>query len=199
MSQPDKKLDKFSSSVLRDAQAQREKILAEIEEYRRSEMEKAEEEILHESYVMIQSEIAAIKNRQSKTISLAELDGRRKFLRQREEITQRVFRETADKILAYTRTPEYTDRLCGDAAKSCGNIPEGNVIIQLRPDDMAAAPRISKAAGRHVTVEENPSIELGGYILINSDKGVIIDETLDSKLSSQKDWFAESSGLGMGL
>jgi V/A-type H+-transporting ATPase subunit E len=199
MSQPEKKLDKFSSAVLKDAQDHREKILAEIEEYRNVQMEKAEEDILHEAYIMIQNEISAIKSQQSRKVSLAELEGRRKFLKQREEIMGRVFQETSARILAYTGTADYATMLCETVKKSCGTLPEGDLVIQVRPTDLPLADRLIKACGRTAKVEGNSSITLGGYILINSDKGVIIDETLDLKLMSQKDWFAASSGLTMGL
>jgi V/A-type H+-transporting ATPase subunit E len=134
MSQPDKKLDKFTSAVLSDAQARRAKILAEIEDYRKAEMEKAEEDILHEAYIMIQNEISAIKNRQSKTVSLAELEGRRKFLRQREDIMGKVFSRSFGAI-RYSPIRRnagiYADKLCGDVgAKLRRNMPEGALVIQ---------------------------------------------------------------------
>jgi V/A-type H+/Na+-transporting ATPase subunit E len=199
MSQPDKKLDKFTSAVLSDAQARRAKILAEIEDYRKAEMEKAEEDILHEAYIMIQNEISAIKNRQSKTVSLAELEGRRKFLRQREDIMGKVFSEASARVLEYAKTPEYADKLCADVGASCAEMPEGALVIRLRHDDMPYADRLAAASGRGAGVEEDSSIALGGFILVNNDKGVIVDNTLDLKLASQKEWFASSSGLGMGL
>lgn len=199
MSQPDKKLNKFTSAVLSDAQARRQKILSEIEEYRKAEMEKAEEDILHEAYIMIQKEISDIRNRQSKTVSLAELEGRKKFLKQREEIMDKVFSEASARILEYAKTPEYVNKLCADIGKSCADMPEGPLVIRLRHDDMPYAEKLAAASGRNAAVEETSSITLGGYILTNKDKGVIIDETLDLKLSSQKEWFASSSGLGMGL
>lgn len=199
MSQPEKKLDKFSSAVLKDAEAQREKILAEIEEYRKAEMEKAEEDILHEAYIMIQNEISAIKNQQSRRISLAELEGRRKFLKQREDIMARVFKETSARIVEFTHTTEYQNKLCDAVRKNCEAMPEGDIVIQVKRDDLAFADALTAASGRAARVEANSSITLGGYILINKDKGVIIDESLDLKLSNQKDWFAASSGLTMGL
>jgi V/A-type H+-transporting ATPase subunit E len=199
MSQPDKKLEKFHSAVLKDAQEQRDAILAEIEQYRASEMEKAEEDILQEAYVLIQSEIAAIKNRQSRQISLAELEGRRKLLKLREDLTQKVFDETAEKVLAFTKTAEYKDYLCKAVAGSCSGVPEGALLIEVRHDDLPFAEDLRAASGRQADVRENPDILLGGVIVYNRDKGLVIDETLDLKLSSQRDWFAANSGLSIGL
>jgi V/A-type H+-transporting ATPase subunit E len=199
MSQPDKKLGKFSSAILKDAQEQRGIILAEIEEYRKAQMEKAEEDVLHEAYIMIQNEISAIKNQQSRKISITELEGRRSFLKHREEIMSRVFKETSERLLAFTGTAEYEKLICALLQKSAGRLSGGALVIQVRHADLPLADKLINACGRSAMVEENISISLGGFILVNKDMGVIIDETLDLKLSSQKDWFAASSGLTLGL
>ena len=193
------KLNKFTSAVLKDAQEQRNSILAEIEEYRKAQMEKAEEDILHEAYIMIQNEISVIKNQHSRKISLAELEGRRKLLKQREDIADKVFKETSEKILGYTQTENYLSGLCEGIKKSSLLLPEGEIVIQVKPDDLKHADRLKAACDRPCSVEENINIDLGGYILVNRVKGIVIDETLDLKLSSQKDWFAASSGLTLGL
>ena len=199
MSQPENKLDKFSSAVLKDAQEQREKILQEIEEYRKSQMEKAEEEILHEAYIMIQNEIASIKNQESRKISLAELEGRRKLLKQREEITAKVFGETAGRLLAFTRSPEYAPYMVRHVKACAVQLPAGRVVIRVKKDDLALSDSLIGACGREASVEAAGDIEIGGFIMINEEVGLVVDETIDLKLKSQKDWFAAASGLTLGL
>lgn len=199
MSQQEITLEKFSSSVLKDAQEQHDKILAEIEVYRKAEMEKAEVEAQQESSSMIQSEMSSIKNLQSRKLSLAELEGRRRLLKQREDLTEKIFGQTADKIRSYTSTPEYVQQLCSRVKSSSSSLPEGSLVIQVKPDDLSLADKLKEACGRDATVEANINIELGGYILCNNDKGIVIDETFDLKLNSQRDWFASTSGLSLGL
>jgi V/A-type H+/Na+-transporting ATPase subunit E len=199
MSVPEKKLDKFSSAVLKDAEEQRSKILEEIEEYRKSQMEKAEEEILHEAYVMIQNEIASIRNSHSRKISLAELEGRRNLLKLRENLTGKVFNETASLIADFAKTDDYKKYICGLVKKSCDVIPEGSIVIEVRKDDLVFGEALVAASGRDAKVAENVKITLGGVIVSNPEMGIVVDETLDLKLSSQKDWFSSESGLSIGM
>ena len=199
MSVPEKKLDKFSSAVLKDAEEQRSKILEEIEEYRKNQMEKAEEEILHEAYVMIQNEIASIKNTHSRKISLTELEGRRSLLMLREELTGKVFEEAASRIADFTKTEEYKQYMCDAVKKCCGEIPDGSVEIQVKKDDLALSDALVAASGRDSKVVESVNITLGGVLVSCVSKGIVVDETLDLKLSSQKDWFASESGLSIGM
>jgi V/A-type H+/Na+-transporting ATPase subunit E len=199
MSVPEKKLDKFSSAVLKDAEEQRSKILEEIEEFRKSEMEKAEEEILHEAYIMIQNEIASIKNMHSRKISLSELEGRRNLLMLREELTGKVFKEAASHIADFTKTEGYAKYMCDLVKKCCDVVPVGSVEIRVKKDDLALSDSLVAASGRDAKVAEDVTIKLGGVIVSNPSKGIVVDETLDSKISGQKDWFASESGLSIGM
>lgn len=199
MSQTDVNLEKFTSAVLSDAEAQRARIMTEIEEYRQKEMQRAEEDVLHEAYNLIQGEIANIRNKQSREISLAELEGRRKLLTLREEITQKVFKEAADRIAAYTQTDAYSDWLCTALQKSSASMVEGELLIEVKRGEHTPSDRLIQATGRKASVKEVPGIAIGGFILVNNDKGFVIDETLDLKLHNEKDWFAASSGLTLRL
>lgn len=197
MSVPEKKLDKFESAVLKDAEEQRSKILEEIEEYRKSQLEKAEEEILHEAYVMIQSEIASIKNKHSRKISLTELEGRRNLLKLREELTGKVFDEASSKIIGFSKTEDYKKYMCNLVKKCCATIPEGDLIIEVKKDDLSLSDMLIAASGRNASVVEKLDISLGGLLVSSPEMGIVIDETLDLKLSSQKDWFVAESGLSI--
>ncbi|CDZ24452.1 hypothetical protein CCDG5_1338 [[Clostridium] cellulosi] len=199
MSQSEKKLDKFSSAVLKDAEEQRSKILAEIEEYRKNELEKAEEEILHDAYVMIQNEIASIKNKHSRKISLAELEGRRNQLILRDQLVGKVFEEAAAKIAAFTKTDGYRQYMIDLVKKSCDQIPEGSIIISVKKDDLFLSSDLIAASGRDAKVEANAVIQLGGVLVSNPEKGIVVDETLDLKLNNQKDWFISVSGLSISM
>jgi V/A-type H+-transporting ATPase subunit E len=198
MSQPDKKLEKFTSAVLKDANEQRSGVLQEIEAYRKTALQKAEEEILHESYIMIQNEIAAIKNKHSREISLEELNRRRNLLKLREEITASVFEDAKKRILEFTKTPAYLDYMCDIVKKSALEIPEGETSIIVKQDDLPLADALLSAYGKPAKVSVGTDISVGGVIIFNHDKGVVIDKTLDIKLNDQKDWFAASSGLTLG-
>jgi V/A-type H+-transporting ATPase subunit E len=199
MSVPEKKLDKFESAVLKDAEEQRSKILEEIEEYRKSELEKAEEEILHEAYIMIQNEIASIKNKHSRKISLTELEGRRNLLKLREELTGKVFDEAASKIVDFSKTDDYKNYMIDLVKKCCDKMPDGDIKIEVKKDDLSLADALISASGRNATVAEKANITLGGLIINNSEKGIVVDETLDLKLNSQRDWFIAKSGLSISI
>ena len=163
------------------------------------QMEKAEEDILHEAYIMIQNEIAAMKNKESREVSIVELEGRRKLLRQREEIADKIFAETAQRLLAFTRSEAYPDYLCGRVRECAAQLPDTPLVIRLKKDDQRLADSVAAASGHKTTVEESADIAIGGFILVNAQAGLLMDETIDRRLADQRDWFASASGLTLGL
>jgi V/A-type H+-transporting ATPase subunit E len=199
MSQPEINLDKFTSAVMKDAQKQRDAILKEMDEYRSEQMARAEEEFKNEADTLIQKETAAIKNRQSRSLSLAELESRRNLLKLREKITQKVFGEASQRILEFTKSDKYADYLLRIVSEGSKDMPEGPLEIQVKKDDLVLKDRLRQAASRPATVVQNANIILGGAILYARGRGLIVDETLDLKLEGLKDWFSAESGLGIGL
>lgn len=199
MSVADAKLDKFSAAVLKDAQEHRSKILEEVENYRKAETDKAEEEILHEAYVLIQNEITSIRNDHTREVSRAELEGRRDLLLYRETLTKKVFDEVSNKLSDFTKTEDYLKYMSELIKKSLENLPDGDVTIAVKPADIALKDKLLAGLTRDVKFIENKSINLGGFILSNANAGVEIDETLDVKLKNQNDWFAAKSGLSIDM
>ncbi|HCB99800.1 MAG TPA: hypothetical protein DEP42_01045 [Ruminococcaceae bacterium] len=201
MSQADDiKLEKFSSGVLNDAKEELTKATADVEDFRKKEMQGTEEKVLHEAYDLIQAKIADIHTKQSRQVSLAELEGRRKLLLLRDQMMQKTFDEVAEKIKAYTQTAEYSKWLCDTLQKSCKSMPAGSLIVQVKSGEITPNDQMTAAAGRDsVAIEESSKVTLGGFILVNKTKGIVVDETLDQKLHNEEDWFAASSGLSIGI
>ena len=64
-------------------------------------------------------------------------------------------------------------------------------VLCVRKEDLKYADDLKKA----YEVEEGQQIQLGGFIIENKTTNVVVDESLDSNLEAQKDWFYKTSGL----
>lgn len=191
-------LEKYTSAVLMDAQAQHNLLLEEIRNYRKAQLEKAEEEILNETYAMIQKEIAAVRYANSRRISLADLERRKNLLLLRKQITEKVFAEVSERIAGFTAGSEYVDFVCGLLKQTAREMPEGKTVLFVKKEDRKHAGAFLEAYGKPAVCEADERILLGGVIVYNRDKGVVCNHTLDLRLRDQKDWFAARSGLSIG-
>ena len=68
-------------------------------------------------------------------------------------------------------------------------------ILNLRKEDMKYQKELVKAYGFDIEVKDNNQIHLGGFIIENPVTHVVCDETLETALENQKDWFYKTSGL----
>ena len=56
---------------------------------------------------------------------------------------------------------------------------------------------LKESFGKLCKVLVSKEIKIGGLIAVNRNMNIIIDETLDSKLTDQREWFAENSKLNV--
>nr|WP_317413306.1 V-type ATP synthase subunit E family protein [uncultured Solibaculum sp.] len=195
--QQDEKLSKFIEAINKDAEERRSRILAEVEEYNKAEMEKAEIEALTEAYHLIQDQMAQMRTSIRRELSQKEIALHRETLMQRENITKQVFEEATKRLIEFTQSADYQDFLVKAASNATSVFQEGDVVLSMRPSDMKFANVVTKVFGGRATVQEDESILLGGIRIQCQELGLVIDDTLDTRLGDQKAWFAEHSGLAV--
>lgn len=161
----EKKLSKFVQAINRDAENRRARILNEAEEFRRKELQKAEDDALEEAYHLIQDEIATMRRRIRHESSMRVMERHRAVLQRREEITEQVFEEAKKRVLAFTETPDYAAYLTEcvkEAVSMLGNTP---VTVRIRPADGKYESLISSLFPAGCTFHESDEIVLGGLMI----------------------------------
>jgi V/A-type H+-transporting ATPase subunit E len=199
MAEPDvqEKLNKFSAAIFKDANARKEAILQEVEAYKKETLAQAEDEILNEAYHLIQSQITSIRNACTREVSIEELESRRILLKKREEIVARVFEDAKARLLDYSKTDAYRERFLSRLGTLNQTYDLSGCTLKIKSSDSISKADIAAVAGESVAIEPSEDIQIGLFILVDPKNGVIIDETLDSKLLEQHDWFAQNSKLGV--
>ena len=185
----------FLEAIDKYALEQREKIKNDAKIVKEQEIEKAETEVLSDIYNMIQSEMAKIKAEIVGQISKKEMACKNSLLKNREQISKEVFNNVKDKLVEFTQTEEYINLLAKLAKDMSEILLENNTKLFINSADVKFKPFLEKAFEDRCTVEVDDNIKIGGIRGYNADMGIVIDETLDSKLEAQRDWFKEHSGL----
>lgn len=189
------KTDNFLKAIERYAEEQRSKIRLEAEDFKERELNKAEEEGLREAYVLIQKKMTDIRTQIASDLSRAETASRRKTFVRRQEIENEVFDKAGKKLEAYTKTEKYAKSLENSAKVISKALNSDDVVLKVRKSDLANKNKIVLAFGRKCEVIETSDIRIGGMIGVSKKLGKLIDETLDSKLEAQREWFCDNSGL----
>ena len=112
----------------------------------------------------------------------------------RKEIEDRTFAAAEQKAAEFTQTPAYRDFILASvnnmlkAAKGCG------LTVCVRGADLKYADDI-RALSPDITVETDDSIMTGGVKGRADGARLFMDDTLDTRLQAQREYFREFSGL----
>ena len=191
MANSEEKVSKFVQAITAYAEEQRDKILREAEAFKAERLQKAEQEVLTDAYRLIQKETAEIRSESVREMSRRDLAARKRVLTRRRE----VFKKAEDRLREFTSKPEYCDYLVKLFHSMISVLPSENSVYMIAKKDEPLIGRLSPLCPNGSSVVPSDDILIGGIRAVNSDSGQIIDNTLDSKLQSQHDWFTLTSGL----
>ncbi len=189
------KTDNFLKAIEKYAAEQRNKIETEAEEFKAKELNKAEEDGLKEAYVLLQKKMLSINTGIARELSKAENASRKSVFQKRREIEDKVFERAKEKLLAYAKTDKYIKKLLESAKAVSQKLTADDVVLYICDRDMKFKDKIISAFGRKCDIQVSDEIKIGGLTGLSRQLGLLIDETLDTKLETQKEWFCENSGL----
>jgi vacuolar-type H+-ATPase subunit E/Vma4 len=207
----ERKLKYFTQLVVLKAEEAIKNIDKEIEEFKKqylnTECSKLDEEI-RQYYDKKKSEI---DSEYKIKLSRLKIDKNHEHLNIRNNLREKVFKALTDKVTEFTKTPQYDDvlqNICGrclDAlVKNSSAHKNITIMVYTSLKDSVKhdllkryiADYISKlAADRTIKydISAENSIKLGGLRFFVPESGIIINETFDERLTSEKDNFGQLS------
>lgn len=194
MNNENEKVGKFLQAINDYAEEQRKRILDEVREYYSAEMERAEKEVLSDAQQLVEREKAQNRNRIRHEISRKEMEAKRQLISHRANLVDGLFHDVSLRLLEYTKTPEYEKFLKAIAEKLSNVLSDVGSELMIRREDEAYIPLIREAFG-DCEIRFSDEIRLGGILGVSRYRGIVADETLDSRLEAQRTWFAANSGL----
>ena len=189
------KTDNFLKAINKYSKLERQQIQNDIETVRDEELKKAEANGKKMAREYITKEYSAVKTAVTGQYAVKNLEAQGKVYKKREEITNSVFEKAFAKLKDFTSTPQYKDLLIKSAKEIADIFKENSCVIFISENDNKFAQDIKAQFSGEVTVENDVAIKIGGIKGFCKDLKIVADNTLDSKLNSQKDWFTENSGL----
>lgn len=205
--------ENFLKAIEKYAEEQRNKIRFESESFKKQELEKAETEGIREAYTLIQREMAAIRTEISSQLSRDEMASRKKIFEKRNKMTENVFEKVTQKLVEFTKTADYEKLMLESVKKIAQALKADDVIFFIKESDLKfadkikatytaeklkdkkLADKIKSAFSPSCEVKSSKEIKIGGITGRSASLGLIADETLDTKLDGQREWFYQNSGL----
>ena len=190
---------KFFDAITKDAEERHEEMTRKTRETVESGLEKAKTKAHSQAQAKIERERMLKEQEFNRTVANERTQQRARLTDKRGAITDEVFGDACEKLTAFTESDGYADFLKKSAAGFAAVFPQGDVIVYVRPGDMRFADDIKNAFGRDCKVESSDEITIGGCRAGVAGGSTVADDTLDTRLEAQREWFLENSGMSVIL
>ena len=194
---PKNKTDNFLKAIRRYAKQQKSVMKGEVKQLKTERLKEAEEKAKRDSQRLIKDKLQETRTRQTAILAKKTQDGQRKLFIARSAMVEEVFKKAADKLVEYAKSDAYTSKLT-DSAKAIADVFDGrDCVLYVNERDLGAAEGIKALFGGSTEVRADKTIKIGGIGGYCASMGIIADETLDSKLEAQREWFVENAALSV--
>lgn len=191
------KTDNFLKAIKKHAEKQRQSIQNEVEHIKEQKIKEAEKKGKLDSEKYISDKLEAKKNEETSKVAKLMQDGQKELFLMRSEMTESVFKKAEEKLIGFTQTDEYSRKLIESAKAISEVFGNKDCTLSVSEKDLSSADRISALFSGKAEVTSDKSIKIGGIKGYCSELNIIADETLDSKLAAQREWFVENAGLSV--
>ncbi len=191
------KTDNFLNAIKKYADEQRNAMRIEVEQLKEEKLREAEQKAKYDSEKLIKDRLEEKKNEETSKLAKMTQDGQKKLFLKRAEMTDNIFKKAEEKLIEYTKTPEYSEKLVQSAKNISALFGAESCVLYINERDIAFADKIKALFSGETEVLSDYSVKIGGIKGFCKAMSIVADETLDSKLSAQKDWFIENSGLSV--
>ena len=185
----------MKEEIERLANLEEEKILAEAKELEEEAYNQIKAEAKKDAEALLAKELVEISSSASVEASLSQEEKTKKLVVKRDEYVANIFKEAKEKLVAFVASKDYQKYLIEHIEKIGKLYQMEDSTLELREEDMIYKDELVKAYGVDLEVEVSDKIKIGGFIIENKATNVVVDESLDSALENQKDWFYKTSGL----
>ncbi len=189
------KTDNLLRAVEEYSTKQREELLESIAATKKEAFEEAEKKskIKADKYIVKQVESSKVEI--ASEFAVKNLESQGNLFKLRSKMTDEIFDKAKDKLIEYTKTAEYKDKLLTFAKEIAETFGNNSCVVYLNENDAEYFDDIKTIFSADVTVEYDDSIKIGGIKGYCQDLKIIADNTLDTKLMEAKDKFAVNSNL----
>ena len=194
---PKNKTDNFLKAIKKYANAQKKAMKGETKQLKSERLRQAEKKAKQDSEHMKREKLAKMRSRHTAMIAAQTQKAQKELFLTRAGMTDEVFGLASEKLLAYAKTPEYAQKLRDSAGEIAALFGDNDCVLYLNERDLDAAGELQALFGGKAEVQADKTIQIGGVKGYCPAMRIIADETLDSKLEEQRDWFVENASLSV--
>lgn len=191
------KTDNFLRAIKKYAKAQSTLLQTEVKQLKSERIKEAEETARRDSERLIKDKLHEKRNHEMAVLAKKTQEGQKELFVERTKMTEEIFSKASDKLIDFTKTDEYTQRLCNSAKAIAELFGDRDCVLYVNERDLGTAESFRDFFAGKVEAKADKTIKIGGIKGYCPEMAIIADETLDSKLEAQREWFIENATLSV--
>ncbi len=199
MAYDQEKVAAFENVITKETDEKIKKYQEDLKAYEELELEKTKNLEYEKMFTYMQAQVHQIQSKYKQLLTKEKLSSRRELLSFRNGLTDKVFGLAEEKLLAFSSTKEYQTYFVEELKKALAEFPDEasrkRVEILVKKEDLKLEAEIKKLFGEGVTVTGDKKNRLGGFILRDNEKGLLVDKTFASALLDRRPEFYGTCGL----
>ena len=184
----------FKDEIHRVSQVEIQQIEDEITNIRERAIRELEHNVQQEAGMYLEQELKELQSEHAICLSKVREETNRKLMAKRQELSDRIFTSVKEKLQEFVNSETYV-AFMEKKANVFGTYGYEGVTLYVRKEDMQYASNLQNAFGNACNVQVDDEIVLGGIRLECPTNGRMIDETFDTVIDEQREWFYTNSGL----
>ncbi|MEG0823809.1 MAG: hypothetical protein RR929_03345 [Erysipelotrichaceae bacterium] len=173
---------KEAHTILKESELLKDEALIEIEE-----------EAKNNAKLVVLSEIKEAKSNAAIKKAAISTKMKKDIIGEREKLVNNVFKETKDKLDKFVASKDYKEFIAKKLNKTKKDYNYKDVTILMKDSNYK---ELAIETYSNADFKEDDTIVIGGFKII-TNTGIIIDETLDTLLNEQKEWFYNNAKLNI--
>ena len=185
--------DYFMEEIKRVSQLEIDALDEQIKKAHEESFTQMQKELASEAAYERESRMKELESEQSIELSKLQEKLHHDLLAQRSAIAEEVFAAVRSKLIDFTQSKEYETYLL-DKVKKAAALGYGEACLYVGKKDFKRLSALCEAFGKcEGKIDED--IVLGGLHVEYEAQGIVLDESFDTSLEEQKEWFYANAGL----
>ncbi len=185
----------FDKAIKRESEKRIEELHKEIDYLYAKEMKKITEDLSIKKEIDLNQALKELQMEYQDKLNKISVGYDEKLIKERTFMTNIVFHAVLDRIYQFITSKEYEKSMQEKLEKIRDISKSKHVIFTISDHDTHLPKLIEDHISTSHEIIKSPNIHLGGFEATIEKEGIVIDETIDSKLVEQKDWFYKNSKL----
>ncbi|MCR5652704.1 MAG: hypothetical protein K6F88_02790 [Ruminococcus sp.] len=194
---PKNKTNNFLKAIKKYAQEQQNAMKGEVAQLKTERLKETEARAKRDSKQLIKQKLSEKRSEQTALIASKIQEGQKKLFIERAAMTDEIFSLSAQKLTDYTKTDAYVEKLRTSAREIAQLFGGKGCVIYLSEKDADKADELKALFGGTAQAQTDKTIRIGGIKAYCENMGIIADETLDTKLEAQREWFCANAELNV--